>query len=172
MSRLDARSRLRIGDRVWFRGAERAVIGLAGTTVRLAGPDGALMEATVAELASAPDFERVGVRVPGPLPSASPLDGLPEAAVAEALWWERHIVEVLRGLPPDALPGTVPRPEYDPGLVSLTRREQASSPPGWARRTSVRCLTGRPAMARQCRTPPSRRARRRLQPAVAVSQSS
>ena len=63
----------------------------------------------------------------GPLPSASPLDGLPEAAVAEALWWERHIVEVLRGLPPNAPPGTVPRPEYDPGLVSLTRRERAKA---------------------------------------------
>jgi hypothetical protein len=33
------------------------------------------------------------------VPSASPLDGLAESAVAEALCWERHIVEVLRGLP-------------------------------------------------------------------------
>ncbi len=68
------------------------------------------------------------MRRPGvPLPSASPLDGLPDAAVAEALWWERHIVEVLRGVPPNAPPGTVPRPEYDPGLVSLTRRERAKA---------------------------------------------
>jgi hypothetical protein len=68
------------------------------------------------------------VRRPGfPLPSASQLDGLPDAAVAEALWWERHIVEVIRGLPPDAEPGAVPRAEYDPGLVSLTRREQAKA---------------------------------------------
>jgi hypothetical protein len=68
------------------------------------------------------------VRRPGvPLPSASPLDGLPESAVAEALWWERHIVEVLRGLPPDSPPGAVPRPEYDPALVSLTRRERAKA---------------------------------------------
>ena len=68
------------------------------------------------------------MRRPGfPLPPASSLDGLPEAAVAEALWWERHIVEVLRGLPPDAEPGAVPRPEYDPGLVSLTRRERAKA---------------------------------------------
>ena len=68
------------------------------------------------------------MRRPGvSLPSASPLDGLPDAAVAEALWWERHIVEVLRGLPPNAPPGTVPRPEYDPGLVSLTRRERAKA---------------------------------------------
>jgi hypothetical protein len=103
------------------------VIGLAGTTVRLAGPDGALTEATLAELASAPDFERAGVPLPGPLPSSGLLDGLPEIAVAEALWWERHIVEVLRGLPPDAPPGAVPRPEYDPGLISLTRRERAKA---------------------------------------------
>jgi hypothetical protein len=45
----------------------------------------------------------------------------------QALWWERHIVEVLRGLPPDAPQGAVPRPEYDPELVSLTRREQAKA---------------------------------------------
>jgi hypothetical protein len=127
VSRPGGRSRLRIGDRIRFRGAEHSVIGLAGTTVRLAGPDGSLTEATLAEVASAADFERVGVRVPGPLPSAGPLDGLPESAVAEALWWERHILEVLRGLPPDASPGAVPRPEYDPGLVSLTRRERAKA---------------------------------------------
>src|SRR5205823_11328832 len=54
-------------------------------------------------------------------------DGLPEEAVTEALRWERHIVEVLRGTPPDSAPGTVPRPEYDPRLVSLTRREQAKA---------------------------------------------
>jgi hypothetical protein len=120
-------SRLRIGDRVRFSGTVRTVIGLAGTVVRLAEPGGMLTEVTLAELVTAGDFERVGVPPPGPLPSASPLDGLPEEAVAEALWWERHIVEVLRGIPPDSLPGTVPRPEYDPRLVSLTRREQAKA---------------------------------------------
>ena len=103
------------------------MIGLAGTIVRLADPGGALTEVTLAELAAAGDFERVGAPAAGPLPSVSPLDGLPEAVVAEALWWERHIVEVLRGLPPDAPPGTAPRPEYDPDLVSLTRREQAKA---------------------------------------------
>ena len=120
-------ARLRIGDRVRFSGAIRTVVGLSGTVVRLAGPGGTLTEVTLAELVNAGDFERVGVPQSGPLPSASPLDGLPEAAVAEALWWERHIVEVLRGIPPDAPPGTVPKPEYDPRLVSLTRREQAKA---------------------------------------------
>ena len=119
-------SRLRIGDRVRFSGSVRTVIGLSGTVVRLADPGGTLTEVRLAELVAAADFERVGVP-PSPLPSARPLDGLPEEAVAEALWWERHIVEVLRGIPPDAPPGMAPRPEYDPRLVSLTRREQAKA---------------------------------------------
>jgi hypothetical protein len=103
------------------------VIGLSGAVVRLADAGGTLTEVTLAELVNASDFERVGMPPPSPLPSASPLDGLPEAAVTEALWWERHIVEVLRGIPPDAPPGTVPKPQYDPGLVSLTRRERAKA---------------------------------------------
>ena len=118
---------MRIGDRVRFGGADWAVIGLAGTAVRLAGPGGPLAEVTLAELLADPDFRIAGVPAPGPLPAMSPLEGLPEAVVAGALWWERHIVEVLRGLPPDAQPGAVPRPEYDPALVSLTRREQAKA---------------------------------------------
>ena len=34
-------------------------------------------------------------------------------------------MEVLTGLPPDALPGTAPRPEYDPRRCSLRQRELA-----------------------------------------------
>jgi hypothetical protein len=115
VSRAGGSSRLRIGERVRFQEAEHFVIRLAGTTVRLAGPDGSLAEVTLAELAYAPDFKRVGVRVPGPPSSASPLDGLPEALVAEALCWERHSVEVLRGLPPDAPSGAIPGPSTTPG---------------------------------------------------------
>ena len=44
---------------------------------------------------------------------------------AGAQWWERHIVEVLTGLPPDAPAGSVPRPDYDPELRSLRQRELA-----------------------------------------------
>ncbi|CAI7974524.1 hypothetical protein FRAHR75_130053 [Frankia sp. Hr75.2] len=55
------------------------------------------------------------------------LEGLPAEAVERALWWERHVVEVLRGLPPDSPPGTAPRPDYDPGRWSLTRREQVKA---------------------------------------------
>ena len=45
----------------------------------------------------------------------------------EALWWQRHIVEVLRGVPPGAEEGTAPRPEYDPAVFTLTRRELAKA---------------------------------------------
>jgi len=123
VSRAGGKPRLRVGDRIRFRDAEHTVIGLDGTLVRLAAAGGALTEVLLADLLSAGGFAGGGA----PVPQASPLDGLPVAAVAEALWWQRHIVEVLRGLPPDASPGTVPRPEYDPGLVSLTRREQAKA---------------------------------------------
>ena len=50
------------------------------------------------------------------------------AEVLEAAsWWERHIVEVIYGLPPDAPAGTRPRPEYDPEACSLTAREKAKA---------------------------------------------
>ena len=61
------------------------------------------------------------------MPAVSALDGLPGEVVREALWWQRHIVEVLRGVAPDAEEGTVPWPEYDPAVFSLTRREQAKA---------------------------------------------
>ena len=44
-----------------------------------------------------------------------------------ARWWERHIAEVVYGLPPDAPTGTRPKPQYDPELHSLTAREQAKA---------------------------------------------
>ena len=55
------------------------------------------------------------------------LEGLPEAMVEAARWWERHIAEVVYGLPPDAPPGKQPKPQYDPELVSLTAREKAKA---------------------------------------------
>jgi hypothetical protein len=103
------------------------VIAVAGTAVRLAASSGVVTEMSLAQLLMSEGFEMVSASSRPPLPPSTPLDGLPEAVAAEALWWERHIVEVLRGVPPQAPAGTRPRPEYDPAVVSLTRREQAKA---------------------------------------------
>ncbi|GAA2429834.1 DDE-type integrase/transposase/recombinase [Streptomyces pulveraceus] len=100
---------------------------MSGTTVRLAGTDGAVTDIGLIELSAADDVEVVRASSRTPVPPSTPLEGLPEAAAAEALWWEQHIVEVLRGVPPQAPAGTRPKPEYDPAVVSLTRREQAKA---------------------------------------------
>jgi hypothetical protein len=118
---------LGIGDRVEFAGRARTVISVSGTMIGLADRDGQVTGIAMAELVSAGGFALVDTRPRAPVPEAALLNDLPEEAVARALWWQRQIVEVLRGVPPDAEPGALPRPEYDPSAVSLTRREQAKA---------------------------------------------
>jgi hypothetical protein len=118
---------LSIGDRVRLAGALHTVIAVSGTVVRLADTGGQVTDIGLTELSAAEDFEVVSAPSRPPVPPSTPLDGMPEAVAAQALWWERHIVEVLRGVPPQSPPGTRPKPEYDPALVSLTRREQAKA---------------------------------------------
>ncbi|MFI5726019.1 Mu transposase C-terminal domain-containing protein [Streptomyces cyaneofuscatus] len=55
------------------------------------------------------------------------LKTLSEPVLARAKEWERHIVEVETGLPPDAEPGTPSRPEYDPAVCSLVERATAKA---------------------------------------------
>jgi hypothetical protein len=55
------------------------------------------------------------------------VEGLPQEVLEAASWWERHIVEVIYGLPPDAPASTRPRPEYDMEACSLTAREKAKA---------------------------------------------
>lgn len=49
------------------------------------------------------------------------------SAYEQALWWEKHILEVLHGLAPDASRGSVPRPEFDPHRHPLAERERAKA---------------------------------------------
>jgi hypothetical protein len=103
------------------------VIGVAGPVVRLADSAGRVVMTSVSALLADEDFAVLDARVRGGLPVVSALDGLPGEAVAQARWWQRHIVEVLVGVPPDAEEGALPRPEYDPAVVSLSRRERAKA---------------------------------------------
>ena len=118
---------LGIGDRVRFGGRDQVVIGVSGPAVRLADTGGEVVTVSVSGLLAAEDFAVLDARPRPGMPRVSVLDGLPAEAVQEARWWQRHIVEVLTGVPPDAGDGAVPRPEYDPAVFSLTRREQAKA---------------------------------------------
>ena len=117
---------LGIGDRVEFGGRARTVISVSGTVIRLADRDGQVAGITVSELVSAEDFALVDTRPRLRFPKSALLNDLPEEAVARALWWQRQIVEVLRGVPPDAEPGPSRGRNMIPA-VSLTRREQAKA---------------------------------------------
>lgn len=61
------------------------------------------------------------------VPQTSRIAEFPDAAADQARWWERHILEVLHGLPPDAPEGAKPRPEFDPEQHSLAQRERAKA---------------------------------------------
>ena len=115
-----ARRRLVIGDRVRVDGVPQVVIGISGTGVRLAGEDGTMVAATVTGLLAEGrlDLDGAGTGL-GDVPRREVgLEGLPEAVVEAARWWERHIAEVVYGLPPDAPPGTRPEPQYDPNFTA------------------------------------------------------
>lgn len=118
---------LAIGDRVRLSGVVHTVIAVLGPRVRLADAEGQVSEMTVAELLVADDVEILDGSSRGPVPAMSALADLPGEMAQRALWWERHIVEVIRGVLPEAPPGTSPKPEYDPAIYSLTRREQAKA---------------------------------------------
>jgi hypothetical protein len=115
------------GDRVRVDGVPHVVIGISGTGVRLADEAGEVIEATVTGLLAEGRLDLDGAE--GGRPSVprreAGLESLPEAMVETARWWERHIAEVVYGLPPDAPTGTRPKPQYDPELHSLTAREKA-----------------------------------------------
>ena len=115
---------LRPGDTLRLGGATHTVAGIDGATVRLADVTGAVIEVPTAGLLADPGLELVTTsRVPlAPQPA---LERLPAETVETARWWERHLIEVITGVPPGSPPGTRPRPEYDPSRRSLRQRELA-----------------------------------------------
>jgi putative transposase len=110
---------------VW-RGAVRTVTALSGASARLADAAGAESSIGLGELLSAPGF-RVVASSPAALPSQGLLAALPDEAAEQARWWERHVIEVITGVPPESARGTRPRPEYDPVTRTLRQRELAKA---------------------------------------------
>jgi putative transposase len=118
---------LRPGDWVTFDGDEHQVVAIAGVSVRLRSATGEEAVVLATHLMGSPGF---GVIDGEPLPQLSPfglLDSLADDVVDAAKRWERHIVEVATGLPPDAPDGALPCPEYDPATRTLSDRETAKA---------------------------------------------
>jgi transposase InsO family protein len=115
---------LAAGDEVCFRGEVRTVTRLAAGAAYLAGMEPAVK---LADLFTDPDFAVVTAGGRAPLPPEGLLEGLPADVTEQARWWERHMAEVVSGLPADAGPNAVPRLEYDPAVTSLRQREIAKA---------------------------------------------
>lgn len=122
-----ARGVLRPGDRVVFDGAEYTVVGLSGTSVRLAGADGSATVIALAHLQAAADFTVPCAGPPVRLPALGLLDAVPQPVLERARWWECHIIEVETGRLPNTDADGAPRPSYDPAAHTLAQREEAKA---------------------------------------------
>jgi len=115
---------LRVGDEVRIDGAVHTITALSGLQVHLVDVTGGEVALSRADLFTAPGF-CVVTQTRASLPPQGLLDGLPADALDEARWWERHVVEVITGVPPEAGRGVRPKPEYDPQTRTLRQRELA-----------------------------------------------
>jgi transposase InsO family protein len=119
---------LRWGDQVQFEGATYTVTGLSGVLVRLTDSGGESHAVLSPQLMADPGFVILTSKAGGGSGSSlRGLDGYPDKAVEQANWWEHHLVEVISGLPPQAFPEDVPRPDYDPKNHTLAEREAAKA---------------------------------------------
>ena len=115
---------LQVGDEILVNGGVHTIAGLSASHARLADVTGAESSVALTDLLCASGF-RVVARALTALPPQGLLDCLPADAVEQARRWERHIVEVITGVPPETGMGARPRPEYDPAARTLRQRELA-----------------------------------------------
>jgi putative transposase len=119
---------LRPGDWVHYDGCEHLVVALAGSSVRLRSRGGDEQVVLIAHLIGSAGFEMIDH---APAPQLEPfglLDSLPPEALAVAREWERHVIEVETGLPPDAQAGAAPRNGYDPATTTVGERDRPRRP--------------------------------------------
>lgn len=124
----DGRAAPRVGDRVLFEGRSVTVGGFSGTRVRLVDDAGGAQVLLLAHLLAAPGFELLEAgALPARLDPVGLLDALPAGVLEQARSWERHVVEVQTGLPPDPPVGARLREPYDPARHNLAERDAAKA---------------------------------------------
>ncbi|WP_346103397.1 integrase [Nonomuraea maheshkhaliensis] len=127
MSERAVRPVLRLGDWVHFDGGEHQVVALSGASVRLRSAASAESIVLLPYLLGSAGFAVIDGQALPELEPVGLLDGVPDEVLEAAKEWERHVVEVLTGLPHGAEPGTAMRPEFDPAARSLKQRDQAKA---------------------------------------------
>jgi hypothetical protein len=96
---------------------------LAGTTVRLLDEAGVAGLVLFSHLVSADGFELLDCQPEAvALAPFGLLDTVPEPTLRRAKLMERHLIEAVTGLLPDATAGSTPRPEYDPKWRTMDER--------------------------------------------------
>lgn len=117
---------LAVGQRLRFEGQVRGVLEVTAQAAVLEDAEAPHRVVALIDLFETADFEILFQPERMPLPPSGLLETFSPEVMERALWWEKQILEVLHGLPPDAEPGTAPRPGYGPG-TSVTFREKAKA---------------------------------------------
>ncbi len=126
-ARRNARTVVKVGARVKFRGVTWQVVALSGQDIRLVGPDGGGQAVLAGHLFADPGFTVIGADAPQAAPQWGLFETASAAAREKALAWQRHVREVECGLTGGpGSQGTV-RPQYDPQRHTLAEREQAKA---------------------------------------------
>jgi putative transposase len=118
-------AQLGAGDEVRIAGVTHTIAGLSGGQVHLVDAAGNKSVTSLAELFSSPGAVVLPALRKAPLPPQGLLQSLPASLTERARWWEKHIVEVLTGTPPQTGPGAAASPGYDPNVTTLRQREIA-----------------------------------------------
>ncbi|WP_439681308.1 hypothetical protein [Embleya sp. MST-111070] len=126
--------RLELGDRVRLRGHVWRVVSWQGESISLAPADRNDTELTAlfAALVGAEDFAVLD-RADRPLTRTElssrtgQFDALPVEVRADALRWQRHVMEVLHQQAPNVPATGVPHPAYDPATHTLQERYRAKA---------------------------------------------
>ncbi len=113
-------SRVRFNDRAW------TVLEFGDDGVYLSNALGESIRMRAAQLVNMPGFEVTGPEGCQDGESGG-LQGVPTSALEQARWWERHVLEVVTGLSPEAGRRAVPQHCYDPRVYSLAEREEAKA---------------------------------------------
>lgn len=118
---------LNVGDRISFKGASYHLTGLDSALAMLSAPGLAPIAVQVSALVSDPTFSLAVASRSRRRPLSRPriFGALPATVQADALAMERHITEILDGIPCDAAPGTSSRAEYNVDATSLRQRTLA-----------------------------------------------